>query len=366
MQSFRQKLLSKINSLSPEDEVVFDRMFKVWTVKGELKIPKEMAPWVKKEFGSLEAVEKQIFIKAVNLITYEGTIFNDLRTKRPIVGDEKITEVMDLIETTQDERFANPLTGTPSDTFGRIEGKYCITASNLAKYDGLHSMLIFKDPNPLLFSRKRIKDYFDVARKWYVLAGRSNKRAVYPMFIWNCLWRAGASIVNGHTHMVLTEGQAYAKVEELRNLSHKYQELYRSGYFDDLYSIHKSLGLAFERKGVKVISKITPIKEKEVEIYADDDGEDFSDVVSDVLNTMKENLGVSSFNLSVVHRPMEKTAEVWDHMPVLVRIVDRGRLSSRTTDFAAMELYAQSVVGSNPYVVFDELKTALLGSHAKE
>ena len=35
--------------------------------------------------------------------------------------------------------------GTPEDVFGRIRGRHCITASNVAKYDGFHAVVIF-DP----------------------------------------------------------------------------------------------------------------------------------------------------------------------------------------------------------------------------
>ena len=55
----------------------------------------------------------------------------------------------------------------------------------------------------------------------------------------------------------------------------------------------------------------------------------------------------------------KKTPEIWDHMPVVVRIVDRGKLTSKTADVSAMELYAQSIIESNPYVVFDEISKAL-------
>jgi hypothetical protein len=60
---------------------------------------------------------------------------------------------------------------------------------------------------------------------------------------------------------------------------------------------------------------------------------------------------------------MEKTPEVWDHMPVIVRIVDRGSLSNKTADVGSMDLFAQSVIGSNPYNVMRELKKKLLADN---
>jgi len=42
-------------------------------------------------------------------------------------------------------------------------------------------------------------------------------------------------------------------------------------------------------------------------------------------------------------------------MPVVVRLVDRGDPLNRTSDFGAMELYAASVVSSDPFRVAEVL-----------
>ena len=44
---------------------------------------------------------------------------------------------------------------------------------------------------------------------------------------------------------------------------------------------------------------------------------------------------------------------------LLERIVERGKLNDKTVDVGPMELYAQSIIGTNPYVVFDEIKKSL-------
>jgi len=360
MDGFKNTLLKKIDSLSKADKEIFDSIYTVFESTGELKPPIEMQSYIESTFGSLKDVEKQDFLRIVDKVTYEGAIFNELRTMRPLTGDKNFTEVIEQIELAKNGPFTHPLTATPADTFGRIKGEYCITASNIAKYDGLHGLVIFNDHNPLLFSRKRVRDYFDVASKWFEKAHHENQNAIYPFFTWNCLWRAGASIIHGHAQVALASDQAYAKIEMLRNLSHKYQETYRRNYFDSVYNIHKKIGLAFERKDVKIISRITPIKEMEVMIINHGLDDHLADVVSDTLNAMKENLGVASFNLSIILPPMTNTTEVWSHMPIIVRIVDRGNLSAKTADIGAMELYAQSVIGTNPYLVYEKLHKALL------
>lgn len=360
MSGFKTQFLEKLASFTDEERIVFDRIYRVWQAKGELRAPTEMTSWIEANFGSVEAVEHQEFIKITNIITYEGSVFNELRTMRPVVGDPNVTDIIEEIESAKSGPFAHPLTGTPEDVFGRIQGKYCITASNIAKYDSWHSLIVFDNHDPLLISRKRIRDYFDVGKKWFAKAYEIDPESKYPLYSWNCLWRAGASIIHGHSHLSLTKGQAYAKVEELRYLTNHYQEMHKSSYYDDVFMIHERLDLAMVCGDIRIMAKITPIKEKEVMILGKTFDNNLADVVSDTLTTMKERLGVTSFNVSIILPPMEKTPEAWDHLPIIVRIVDRGKLSSRTTDMGAMELYAQSIIGNSPYMVIDKLRKSFL------
>ena len=80
-------LPDQINKLSSGDREVFDRIFRIYEAQGGLEIPKPMQKWVKDTFGSLAAVKHQRFIKITNKVTYEGSIFNELRTSRPAVAD---------------------------------------------------------------------------------------------------------------------------------------------------------------------------------------------------------------------------------------------------------------------------------------
>lgn len=357
---FKGVFLSKLSNLNKDQRIIFNRIYDVLENTGELVPPVEMISWIESNFGSVDSVKHQEFLRITDKITYEGAIFNELRTKRPVIGDKHFTELLDVIEAAKTGPFAHPLTGTPADVFGRVQGKYCVTASNIAKYDGLHGLVIFKDTDPLLFSRKRARDYFNVAKEWYKKAHGYKKDAIYPLYTWNCMWRASASIVHGHCQLALASSQAYTKIEHLRSLTLDYQETHRSNYFDDVYKIHESLGLAFTRNNIKLIVKLTPIKEKEIMILSSDMSDNLADLVSDTLTSYKEVLGVNSFNLSIILPPLETTPEVWTHMPVITRIVDRGRLSQKTADFGAMELYAQSIIESNPYIINEKLKKSLI------
>ncbi len=359
IKGFKEYFFEQLAKFTPEEREIFDRIYQVWETNGELIPPKEMYSWIESTFGDIEAVKKQSFLKITNKITYEGAIFNELRTMRPVVGDTNFAEVIEEIHSSKNSPFSKPLTGTPEDVFGRIKGEYCITASNIAKYDGLHGLVVFDDHDPLLFSRKRVKDYLNVATRWFLQANKVNPKAIYPLFTWNCLWKAGSSIIHGHAQLALTEGQAYSKVEALRHHALKYQEQYRSNYFDDEFTIHEKLGLAMKIGNERIIVKITPIKDKELLILSDGFDTDLAFTISDLLTSLKETLGVVSFNLASILPPTRKTPEIWDHVPVVTRIVDRGKLTSKTADIGAMELYGQSVIETSPYTVFSKLQNSL-------
>ena len=354
--TFKEELYKNLGNLSPEETEVLHNIYRITETRGRLKIPSKMESWVKDTFFSLENVRTQNFLKITNRVTGEGSIFNELRLMRPVVKDVNFGGYKEEIERSVSDHFSDPINKTPEDTFGRIYGKYCVTASNVAKYDGCHGLIIFKEHNPLKFEKKHIQDYINVAKQWFIKAGLENTKAVYPIFIWNCLWKSGASITHGHAQLALTEGMAYSKVDFLRRQVLDYENNHLSNYFDDLYLTHKKINLGLEAFNTRIISQLTPIKNNEIIIIAKNFGTDLSESIYLVLRTLIDNIGVQSFNLIVYLQPLDKVEENWSHMPILVRIVDRGPLSSKTADIGGMELYAQTVVETNPYSVIKAVK----------
>jgi hypothetical protein len=267
------------------------------------------------------------------------------------------SNVHQFIQRNGDGPFGKPLEGTPEDVFGRIQGRRSITASNIAKYDGFHGLVIFDEHDPLHLDRDAVSDYLDTALAWASKAHDTDPSARYFFFMWNCLWKSGASITHGHAQMTLTRDMHYAKVESLRRAAVAYRQRYNSSYFDDLYAVHRDLGLTFSEDKVRGLAYLTPIKEKEVFLVASEVSEDLKDQIFRALCCFTEELNVLSFNLALYTPPLSVPEnEDWSDFPVLVRIVDRGDLGNRVTDFGGMELYAQSVIGTDPYFIARNLR----------
>lgn len=341
-------LPEQVASLPETERKRFDDLFSVIRSTGSLLPPPEMYAWIERSFGSVEAVQSQSVIKTLNRWTLEGSLFNSLRARRPI--DRKLEGNEDEgISGSGQDPFCHPLTGTPADTFGRIQGQHSITASNVAKYDALHSVVIYDHHNPLQLSQDQVVDALDTAWRWIGDAHRDRPHAVYPFVMWNCLPRSGASIVHAHMQVALAEGLAYARVELWRRAAAMYRSRSGRDYFDDLYGVHQALGLAGQDGAHRRLAHLTPVKEKEIVLLAPSMGPDLYREIYRLLRLYRDELGVRAFNLAVYHPPLEPVEEDWSDFPVVVRMVDRGDPGSATSDIAAMELFGQPVVAFDPW-----------------
>ncbi|NPV09666.1 MAG: hypothetical protein HPY83_17120 [Anaerolineae bacterium] len=339
-----------VDGLSAEQRDRFDRLFRVSSVTGQMRVPAAMRPWVEQRFGSVAGVEAQRIVKVTNLVTLEGALFNEIRSCRPFEVCESAT-IEQIIAESEGDPFCHPLTGTPEDPFGRVRGQHCITASNVAKYDGFHGLVIFDEHDPLRWSEAEIADYLRTALTWAERARELDPSSVYFFLMWNCLWKSGASIVHGHAQMTLSQDIHYANVEWWRRCSQQYRADHGTDLFDDLWKAHRDLGLGWEDAGVRGLAHLTPIKEKEVLLLGPALDEAMAGAVYRVLECMVERMGVRSFNVAFYVPPLAETAEDWSGFPVMARLVDRGDLTNRVADFGAMELYASSVVASDPFAV---------------
>ncbi len=345
-----------IEGLPPEEREIADRLFDVIPTTGRLVVPEEMRGWVEKTFGSVEAVLEQRIVRVTDRVTLEGTLFNELRASRPIDVGEAAPDLKDEIEETLGDPFCTPEEGTPADVFGRIRGFFSTTASNVAKYDGFHGLVVFDDHDPLDFTPEKVDDYVSVALDWIAEAQRTDPEAKYPFLMWNCLWKAGSSVIHGHAQITAARGAHYPKIERLRRASLEYENTYNSNYFSDLHQVHEALGLDIpippgSPPDIRGFISLTPAKEKEVVLLGAEPGEPLRRFLAGVLSRYTRSLGVSSFNVAFYLPPTAPTEEDWSSFPVVVRVVDRGNPANRTSDIGAMELYAAPVVTSDPFRV---------------
>ncbi len=316
-----------------------------------------MHGWIEKFFGSVDAVRAQRVVRVTNRVTHEGALFNELRARRPMEAkgtDDARVE----IERSIDDPFCRPETGTPADEFGRVEGEHAITASNVAKYDAHHGVLIFDRHDPTAAVDERyLSDYLATARRWAERAHASDAEARYYFLLWNSLWRAGGSIVHGHVQMTATRGSHYPKIEALREAALRYREAYGRDYFEDLLAAHDALGVARRVGESLVLASLTPVKEREL-VVAAPPGADEGALVPALARALAayRALGVISHNMALFLPPLSDDGRDWGGFRTHARLVDRGDPGNRTSDIGAMELYAAAVVSADPFRVIDAVR----------
>ncbi|MFL5801410.1 MAG: hypothetical protein ACJ8CR_06670, partial [Roseiflexaceae bacterium] len=279
--------------------------------------------------------------------------------------------------------FRDPLRDTTADLFGRIRGQFCVSAANVAKYEGWHGLLIFDEPHPLRFDAARLRDYLDTALRWLAAAHAQDAQAIYPLIFWNCLPKSGATQMHGHMQLALARGMHYARVELWRRAAQAYRAEYGARYFDDLFAVHQALGLAIPRDaGTRAFAHLTPLRNREIVLFADhrppttdhrppttsspqrttDNGQQTTDALADTLYAVLRNLidvqGMRAFNLALALPPLGPSSEDWSDFPILARLGDRGDPLAASSDLGASEIYATGCVTVDPFEVAAQLRSA--------
>ncbi len=389
-------------ALPRHERELANRLFQVIATHGAIVPPAGMEPWLERTFGSVAATRQQTIVRVINRWTYEGAIFNPLRSRRPGsgttqaaealppqpprparqggAGPEPITlapELRERITGTVGDDFCNPEERTPADTFGRVTGRRVLTAANVAKAEGWHSVGIFDRHDPLAIDEALVADVLDVAGEWAQRVREVDPAARHLFILWNTLWRAGASLVHGHVQFALSPVAAQAKVELWREAARRYHAETGGDYFADLAAVHRALGLMSGAGKLDWFASLTPVKEREVDVLAPTyrdatlDPAELGVLAEPLALTLRvalETMGVRAFNAVVFGPPLGAGGSEpgWESFPLVARFVDRGNPLSPTSDIAGLELFGTSVVATDPFDVARALRAASPVDEAQE
>ncbi len=342
---------ARLAELAGPSKARAERLIDAWIVAARTDPPSGMEPWLTDVFGSVDAVREQTIVKVANLATGEATIFAPLRARRPIDGAHAGATLEAEIAATVGDPFCDPESGTPAHPFGRVRGRRMVTGANAAAADAHHAVLIFDDHDPLSFDADLVADLFDTGRRWAERARETDAAATTYQLIWNCLWRAGGSIVHGHAQAILGSGPHHARLERFRHDAATYRAAHGADLAADLVGLHRDLDLA-RGDDVAILASLTPVKERELIVVGrpgtDERDTAFTVAVARALIAYRDRMGVRSFNLALWRAPLVD-ADGWEGIGPIVRLVDRGDPFQRPSDIGAMELYGTPIVGTDPY-----------------
>ena len=341
-------LQSQVRALAAADRELFDRLFHVSVSEGRLRAPESMRGWLTERFGSAKAAERQTVVRLTNRWTLEEAVFNPLRSRRPRTAAAPAPPKAD------DDPLSRPLESTPEDTFGRIEGAYCLTAANVAKAEAWHGLIVFLEPEPMAFSRESVLDCLETARRWWAAAHEEDAEAAYPLLFWNCGAAAGASLAHAHVQVALARSQPFGGVERIRAAAEEYRARHGADYFRDLVRVHAALGCAVILEGAALLASLTPAREREIMIIAPSVEEGMAEAMYAALSCYRDRLAVRAFNLALFGPPLTGGDEDWQRFHFVARLVERG-----PSDVGAMELFAAAVVSHDPFELAAQLAASL-------
>ena len=148
-------------------------------------------------FGSVDAVREQEIVKVTNLVTLEGSIFNGLRASRPSdTGTDTGPGKRDsrvrgrpVLQPGNGDARRHLRAASKANTRLPPRTSPSTTASTASSSSTTH--------NPLHFTPEKVADYINVGLQWGRKAYEGDPEARYFFLMWNCLWRAGGSIIHG-------------------------------------------------------------------------------------------------------------------------------------------------------------------------
>ena len=366
-------LPERIAALPAELRQISERLFYVDTATGRTEPPPEMEPWIAEHFGAVEYVRTQTIVKVTNRLTLESALFNPIRARRPTRSSalgpsqdrDAALEQWIARELAEHDIFHDAERTTTADVFGRIRGRYCVSASNVAKYDGWHGLVIFDDPHPLHFGPAQLRDFLDVALRWIRAAHAHDPAAIYPIITWNCLPKSGATLMHGHMQIALARGMHYAKIEAWRRAAERYRAAAGASYLEDFLALHTALDLNIPTSTpTRAVAHLTPARNREIVFVhraaqSEDGVPDLGELAEElgaVLRRMIDGMGMRAFNLAIALPPIGACTENWSDFAVIARLGDRGDPLTNRNDVGGMELFVATCITADPFEVATALR----------
>ncbi|KAK9814543.1 hypothetical protein WJX72_007646 [[Myrmecia] bisecta] len=337
------------------------RLFSITSGEARCKVPVVLS----QKYGMTED-NCQHVVSVTDRLMLTQTWFNKVRTQKPQTFSQTAT-IFDPTDQGRTCDFCRWRELTAEDTFGRIESESVVTASNLFKYcEPCHGLVLFKHHNPLSFDQQQLSELLEAGNAWIQKAHGCYPRGQYPLFIWNCLHRAGASQYHGHAQVLLSEVPLPAE-ERAQLAASRYAAVHEGGnYYNDLLAAHDAVGLVravgTAKDRASCFASLSPYKDMEVVILGSSlSSHAFQRLFFQVLRALIDRLGVATFNAAILNisldaqRPLtdgEGRADPSHALPLIARVVSRGKLTNQASDFGALEVFGGASIGhTDPFCV---------------
>lgn len=251
---------------------------------------------------------------------------------------------------------------------GRIQKGQCVVFPNLFPFSQYHAVATISSQHYLdldEFSEQMVIDNLTACRDYIRAIHKKDKRASFPIYNWNHLPPAAASIIHPHVQ-VLLDREPTSYLARLLNSSKEYFMKTGKNFWKEIVREEERLSERFisKNKSLSCITSFAPQGNREIQIIFTGISnlsqldktkiEDFSRCLIKILRGYKK-LGVGSFNLSSFSGPMNKRL---DYYWLNLKIISRPSFQAYyTSDTGFMErFHYQSIIEQKPEDVATEIR----------
>ncbi|CAG7834303.1 unnamed protein product [Allacma fusca] len=331
---------------------IFSKIYDVQKIKGEIKLPSafvsEVKGWLNNSEELFKSIGSQDIFQVRNKIWGETSVFNMLRSKRPVSKpsmDPKLYVEQIYNSSKENCDFCSYRDHTAEDIFGRVESKYSASASNTFKLSKFHGLFFPYGHHPLNISFEVLKDLFlTTSQSWVDKALKIDPEQVFATLLWDSLPHAGASQVHPHVHGLLDTSRYAGQFGVLQEGAMSYFKQYNRLLWSDILLIHWALGLVVPQKDAIAVVPITARKDHEYMIISQSLNTDVVVLLWRILQTYRNELGIYCFSSAASLPPR---SSVQGALPFIYRIGSRGDCTSLRSDVSSLELYTMNNINSN-------------------
>jgi len=320
-------------------------------------LQEKLSRWLNGDPQLVQAAELQKVVQISGILSGESTYYNPLRARRPSPtedgGKSREWAEAEIERTRESCDFCKPYKFTAKEPWGRIKAPGCVSAANVFKVAGPSNGLIISSTHNLFdIGQSQMDQLLHCAELWFKEMHSQDPSLVYPMLVWDTFPKSGASQAHPHLQTWLSRSGYSGQFETLLREAIAFERIDgNANYWRDMTELHIALGLGVRHGEATAIVPLTSHRDHEWMVVSEKMNIDFVSLLSAVLESHVEGLGVICRSLGMAFPPISHQTRV-PSLPVIARVGSRG-------DCTNLDLYAFYSVNADPYITVAALKQTL-------
>ncbi|XP_068081499.1 uncharacterized protein [Anabrus simplex] len=344
LQIWRQVGNRECRSLYEKFMVMYSVEVQEASIKFNRKLEQKVKSWLGNDEKLYKEAQAQMIFSLQDHYNHRFTVYNAVRGKRPATGSHKPNKMF-VSEPANDEKskcdFCHPLTMTAEDNFGRIYGKYSVSAANIFKLNKWHALFITKQHSLFNITEVEFIDLFNTAIKWFKTVNAMDHIARYPVLFWDMFPHAGASQMHVHVHGILGTNGYPGQFGDLFSMTKNFRSKEHSYYWTSVIKMHEALGLVLRFNKVVALAPLVPHRSHELWLISNEPCKELFQLLYYTVKMYQSGLSQFCFSMGGALPVPNQEFDPEKSLPSVIQIGTRGDCSSSVNDISSVELYLE-------------------------